>query len=132
MSTDLPEHFFRLRENGATVFRVSTENRLNRLEMEPVAVVNIRNGEVKPQGGRTLTDADRAAIDAWMTDRRAVLVARETEGVEATIEALNLTAHWAQTKAGDDALEAVTDRLLLAMHDLRGVLVRKKAERLPK
>ncbi len=132
MSTDLPEHFFRLRENGATVFRVSTENRLNRLEMEPVAVINIRNGEVKPQGGRTLTDADRAAIDAWMTDRRAVLAARETEGVEATIEALNLTAHWVQTKAGDDALEAVTDRLLLAMHDLRGVLVRKKAERLPK
>jgi len=132
MSTDLPDHYFRLRENGATVFRVSTENRLNRLEMEPLAVINIRNGEVKPQGGRTLTDADRAAIDAWMAERRAVLAAREAQGVEATIEALNLTAHWAQTKAGDDELEAVTDRLLLAMHDLRGVLVRKKAERLPK
>jgi hypothetical protein len=37
-----------------------------------------------------------------------------------------------QTKAADAALEEVTDTLLLAMHDLRSVLVRKKAERLMK
>ena len=37
----------------------------------------------------------------------------------------------AQTKATDDQLEAITDALLLAMHDLRTVLVRKKADRLP-
>jgi hypothetical protein len=35
-----------------------------------------------------------------------------------------------QSKATDDQLEDVTDALLLAMHDLRTVLVRKKSERL--
>ncbi len=39
---------------------------------------------------------------------------------------------WAQSKATDEQLEDVTDRLLLAMHDLRTVLVRKKADRLTK
>ena len=43
---------------------------------------------------------------------------------------LNLTTHWAQSRATDDQLEDVTDALLLAMHDLRSVLVRKKAERI--
>jgi hypothetical protein len=132
MTTTLPDHFFRIRENGAAVFRVSTENRLNRLEMEPIAVVNVRNGEVKPQGGRELTEADHAAIDAWLADRRATLAVREAAGIEGTIEALNLAAHWAQTRASDAELEAITDRLLLAMHDLRTVLVRKKADRLAK
>jgi hypothetical protein len=43
---------------------------------------------------------------------------------------LNLTAHWVQTRASADDLAAVTDQLLLAMHDLRNVLVRKLSERL--
>jgi hypothetical protein len=67
-----------------------------------------------------------------MAERRGALASRETAAVEAAIEALNLTAHWGQTKAGDDKLDAVTDRPLLAMHDLREVLVRKEAVRLPK
>ena len=43
---------------------------------------------------------------------------------------LNITTQWAQTKASDDQLERVTDDLLLAMHDLRSVLVRRKSDRL--
>jgi hypothetical protein len=45
---------------------------------------------------------------------------------------MNLTAHWAQSRATDEQLEQVTDPLLLAMHDLRSVLVRRKADRLLK
>jgi hypothetical protein len=37
-----------------------------------------------------------------------------------------------QSKANNEQLEAVTDQLLLAMHDLRSTLVRKKADRLLK
>ena len=48
------------------------------------------------------------------------------------VDHLNLTTQWAQSKASDDALEQVTDSLLMAMHDLRTVLVRKKSERLLK
>ena len=125
-----PPYYFRVRENGAAVFRVDAENRLRRLDMEQVAVVNVRNGNVRAHGERELTDADHAAIAAWLEERRAVLRRREVDDILRTIDHLNLTAQWAQGGAADEALEAVTDPLLMAMHDLRTVLVRRRAERM--
>jgi hypothetical protein len=128
----LPEYFFRIRENGAAVYRLGTDPRDQRIEMDQIAVVNARNGEVKPHGQRELTEADRAAISDWLNQRRATLARREADEVFRSIEVLNLTAHWAQTRATDAELETLTPHLLLAMHDLRTVLVRKAADRLPK
>ncbi len=130
MAGDLPEYFFRIRENGATVFRVDTENRQRRIEMEPIATVNVDNGKVKPQGDRVLLVEDLAAIEAWLAERRSLLAARQVDDILRTVDHLNLTAHWAQTRASDDELDAVTDALLMAMHDLRTVLVRRKSERI--
>lgn len=127
---DLPEYFFRVRENGAFVFRVDTENRQRRIDMDQIAVLNVKNGEVKPHGNRSLSEADMAAITAWMQARQAVLAARGLDDIMRAVDHLNMTAHWAQSRAEDDELEAVTDTLLLAMHDLRSVLVRKKADRM--
>ncbi|SLN52166.1 hypothetical protein ROJ8625_02625 [Roseivivax jejudonensis] len=130
MSGPLPDYYFRVRENGAFVYRIDAENRHRRIEMEQIAVVNIRNGEIKPHGSRTLDDADMAEIRRWMTERQALLAMRDIDDIHRTVDHLNLTAHWAQSRATDDQLEEVTDALLLAMHDLRTVLVRKKADRL--
>lgn len=130
MAGELPDYYFRIRENGAAVFRVDTENRQRRIEMEPIAFANLRNGEVKPQGERKLSAEEIARIKAWMTERAALLAAREIDDILRAVDHMNLTAHWAQTKAKDAELDAVTDALLLAMHDLRTVLVRRKAERL--
>ncbi|WP_210730696.1 hypothetical protein [Roseibacterium persicicum] len=127
---DLPEFYFRIRETGAAVFRVSTDNRQRRIEMEEIAVVNIRNGNIRAHGDRTLTAAEQAVIEAWADDRRAVLADRDIDDIHRAIDHLNLTTHWAQGRATDAELEEVTDRLLLAMHDLRTVLVRRKADRL--
>jgi hypothetical protein len=69
--TDLPEFYFRIRENGAAVYRVSTENRQRRIEMTEIAVVNIKNGNVRPHGDHELTDAEQAVIAVWMEERRA-------------------------------------------------------------
>jgi len=132
MPGPLPEYFFRVRENGAFVFRVDSENRQRRLDMDQIAVVNIRNGEVKPHGDRTLSAADLAAIKDWTESRKALLAQRDIDDILRTVDHLNLTAQWAQSRAQDDELEKVTDALLLAMHDLRTVLVRKKADRLTK
>ena len=126
----VPEHYFRIRENGAQVFRVGTDPRSQRIEMEPIAVVNARSGEIKPQGGRELSEADLAAIGGWLATRQEDLARREADTGRATVEQLNLAAHWAQTRASDAELDAATDALLLAMHDLRTVLVRKKSERM--
>lgn len=130
MATDLPDYYFRVRENGAVVFRLDTENRQRRIEMDQIATVNVRNGEIKPHGDRKLTEPDRAAIAEWLRDRQALLALREVDDILRTVDHLNLTAQWAQSRATPVQLDAVTDALLLAMHDLRTVLVRKKADRL--
>ncbi|MDD9706841.1 hypothetical protein PVW53_06060 [Seohaeicola sp. SP36] len=132
MAGDLPDYYFRVRENGALVFRVDTENRQRRIEMDQIATINIRNGEVKPHGDRRLTEADMAAITDWMTQRTALLAARDVDDILRAVDHMNLTTQWAQTRATDEQLDTVTDTLLLAMHDLRTVLVRKKADRLMK
>ncbi len=132
MTPDLPQYFFRTRENGAFVYRIDTENRQRRIDMDQIAVVNIRNGEIKAHGARALSEDDMAAISAWMEERRALLARRQIDDILRSVDHLNQTAHWAQSKATPEELEAVTDALLLAMHDLRTVLVRKKADRLMK
>jgi hypothetical protein len=132
MTADLPDYYFRVRENGAVVFRLGTENRQRRIEMDEIATVNVKNGNIKPHGEVELTEADRAAIEEWLAARQAQLAAREVDDILRTVDHLNLTTQWAQARATDAQLEAVTDALLLAMHDLRTMLVRRKAERLGK
>ncbi|WP_281856772.1 hypothetical protein [Litoreibacter halocynthiae] len=132
MSAELPEFYFRVRENGATVFRVDTENRQRRIEMSEIAVVNIRNGQIKPHGDHEISAEELEVIEDWMDERTTVLATREIDDIYRAIDYLNLTTHWAQTRAEEDQLDEVTDALLLAMHDLRTVLVRKKADRLLK
>jgi len=126
--TRLPDYYFRVRENGAQVFRVDTENRLRRIEMDPIATVNVKNGEIKPQGDRVLSQTDRSEIERWLADRRAVLAGRQLDDVQRLLDQLNLITGWAQQRATPADLATVSDDLLLAMHDLRSVLVRKKTD----
>ena len=130
MAGDLPKYYFRVRENGALCFRVDTENRQRRIEMDPIAVINIRNGEVKPQGERELSAADMEEISAWMRERAELLAWRDIDDIHRAVDYLNTTTQWVQSRATPEQLDEVTDALLLAMHDLRSVLVRKKADRL--
>ena len=130
MAGELPEFYFRIRENGAAVFRVDAENRQRRLELDQIALANIRNGEIRAHGDHTLTEAETAAISDWMAARKDLLAARDIDDIHRAVDYLNLTTHWVQSKATDDQLEDVTDALLRGMHDLRSLLVRKKSDRL--
>lgn len=132
MSTELPDYYFRVRDNGAFVFRIDTENRQRRIEMDQIAVVNLRSGEIKPHGQRTLSDQDVTEITEWMQERSKLLARRDIDDIHRAVDYLNTTTHWVQSRATNAQLEDVTDRLLLAMHDLRSVLIRKKADRMLK
>ena len=132
MTADLPHIYFRVRDNGAAVFRLETENRQRRIEMEEIAVVNVKNGTIKPHGDTVLTAAELDAIKNWLTTRTATLAQRDIDDIHRAVDHMNLTTQWAQSRATDAQLDGVTDALLLAMHDLRTVLVRKKSERLLK
>lgn len=120
--------FFRVRENGASVYRVDTENRQRRLELQQIANLNVRNGEVKPQGDHELSDAERESIDTWLVSRRRILADRQADDLRRAIDHLSYTAHWIQSKATDEQIEEFSDDLLMAMHDLRTVIVRKKSD----
>ena len=128
--TDLPEYYFRVRENGAVVFRVDTENRMRRIEMTQIAFVNVRNGEIKPHGDQTLSEKDRAEIEDWLAARQETLRARDLDDIGRLVDRINLATVWAQQSATPEELNAVSDRLLLAMHDFRTVLVRKKSKQI--
>jgi hypothetical protein len=130
MTADLPDYYFRIRDNGAVVFKLDAENRQRRLDMDEIAVVNVKNGSVKPHGDRPLSPSETALITKWIAERKAMLGAREIDDILRTVDHLNLTTQWAQTRASDAELEQVANHLLLAMHDLRTVLVRKRAENL--
>ena len=132
MPGDLPDYYFRIRENGAAVFRVDTENRQRRIEFEEIAAVNVKNGNIKPHGDTQLSPQDLVVIRNWLAERQALLAKRDVDDILRAVDHMNLTAQWAQSRATDDQLEQVTDLLLLAMHDLRSVLVRKKADRILK
>jgi len=132
MSVELPEFYFRVRENGAFVYRVDTQNRQRRIDMQQIAVVNVKNGDIKPHGDHQLSDEEMEVIREWMDDRKDVLAQRDIDDIFRAVDYLNLTTHWAQSRASEEQLEEVTDSLLLAMHDLRSVLVRKKADRILK
>ncbi len=127
---DLPELYFRVRDGGAAVFRIDTANRDRRLVLEPVASVNLGNGRIRGQGGRELSPGETEAIETWIEARREELAARRFDDIFRAIDHLNQTAHWAQTEASASEIEEVADALLLAMHDLRMVLIRRKAEAL--
>ena len=130
--TDLPNYYFRIRDNGAAVFRINADNRQGRIDMEQIAIANTNRGDYKPYGDHSLTEEDETAINDWIAARQAVLADRDLDDIHRTIDHVNLTTQWAQSKASDAQLDDVTDGLLLAIHDLRGILVRKKADRLSK
>ncbi|MDJ0859162.1 MAG: hypothetical protein QNI90_01530 [Dinoroseobacter sp.] len=132
MTLSLPDLYFRVKDNGASVFRVVTDTRQNRMDLVQIANANVRNGEIRPQGGETPTETEAAQINAWIEKRRDELAARHLQDIDRTVDFLNQSTQWAQSKATDEELQAVSDRLLLAMHDLRTVLVRKKADKLMK
>lgn len=130
--TEIRPLFFRVRENGAAVYRVDAQNRQRRLDMQQIAVVNIRSGEIKPHGDHQPSAAERNEIDAWVVNRRKIIEERRIDDLSRTTDHLNLTAQWVQTKATDEQIDRFADDLLMAMHDLRQVIVRRKADALLK
>jgi len=124
--------FFRIKDNGATVFRINDEARQRRLDLQPIAEANVRNGDIKLRKEATLTDAERSEITAWLDARRAELATREIDQARLTIEHLNTTANWISSKPDEAAAEEMSDELLMAMHDLRAAIVRFKSKMLDK
>ena len=73
------KYFFRVKENGTVVSRIDPESPTRRIEMTQIAVINVKNGEIRPQGDRVLGDEDRRAVEEWLEN------AVETEDFTAAV-----------------------------------------------
>ncbi|MEM0976645.1 MAG: hypothetical protein AAGJ34_03825 [Pseudomonadota bacterium] len=124
--------YFRTRENGAAVFRIDTRNKSNRLEMHPIASIAIRKGEYRPHGDAEISDNEAKEIEEWIAERQRHLKARADSAIDQLIDDIKSAAHWLTSQATDEEAEEISEELLLAMHDLRSTLVRKKANALTK
>ena len=122
--------YFRIKDNGATVFRINDDARQRRLDLQPIAEANVRNGDIKLRKDVELSAAERAEITAWLDARRETLKAREIAEARLTVEHLNATANWISGKPDEAAAEEMSDALLMAMHDLRAAIVRFKSKQL--
>jgi hypothetical protein len=90
-------------------------------------VVNTNRGDFKALGNHILTEAERQVFSDWLQERLTFLITRKMYDVNRAIDQINLTSQWALSKATEEQLDDVTEQLLLEMHDLRSVLVSKKA-----
>ena len=121
--------YFRIKDNGAAVFRPVEDQARGRLDLQPIADANVRNGSIKPRRDAVIADDERREIDAWIAARRDALAAEEAETPRRAIDALNAAAHWYSAKPDVAAADAARDDLLMAMHDLRAAIVRYVADR---
>jgi hypothetical protein len=87
--------------------------------MDQIAIINMRNGEIKPHGERRLSEDDLARIHGWIEERAWILANRIIGNIHRTVDYLNFTTQWVQSKATPDQLDMVTD-------DLRSTLLHKK------
>ena len=124
-----PNLYFRTKENGAAVFRVDTENRQNRLAMQHIAMVNVKNGKINPQSNEQPTPSETAQIEAWLTERRTVLATRGADDAARTLDQIKGLAQYYQSSATAAEVDASAQDLLMAIHDLRGVLVRRMMDK---
>ncbi|NBB97075.1 MAG: hypothetical protein GVY34_02735 [Alphaproteobacteria bacterium] len=118
------DYYFRPRPGGAMLLRIDYDARLRRSEMHRIAGINRASGAVSVTEGHELTDTERALIGTWLTAKNGL----EGEAAKAA-EQIGHIAHWAQFRASPAELDAASEELLLAMQDLREVLVRKAAQR---
>ena len=118
-----PDLYFRLRDRGASVFRVETGN-TGRLDLTQIAVIK-PNGEVKPFGKAKPTEDEETTITNWISKRNASQQARDAARIDTLIEDINKAAHWLQSEAPDDQIRAKGQSLLMSLHDLRSTIVRR-------
>ena len=124
---DRPTLYFRRKDNGAAVYRIATGEHA-RLDLQQIAVLK-QNGEVKPSGKQTPTEAELSEIAEWHDARKSDQKTRDAARVDRLIGDMNAVAQWVQANANDKQIAQSAQPILMAMHDLRTTLVRRMARR---
>ena len=116
--------YYRHRRNGVIVFRMEVANRQRRIELNQIATIS-SDGEITPHARRTPTEAELTEIRAWWTDWTSRGDENPLNETEAFLVELNRFTDWVQRHAPDAQVDAHSDPLLMALLDLRQVVVRR-------
>lgn len=116
--------YFRKRKQGAFAFRLDVENRQRRLEMIQIATITGKS-EVRVHKRFPPTDLEMEQIEAWIAEQAE---GKPQSEADHAIREINLIAQWVAKDAGDEDILDCSDPMLLAMHDLRQVIVRRLSQ----
>lgn len=119
--------YYRLRKKGALVFRMEIANRQRRIELNQIATISA-DGEVVPHRRRPATDAEIAEAASWWQDWCARRKAGRLAETERVMAELNAFTDWMAREAPDGEVATLSDPLLMALLDLRQVVVRRLSE----
>ena len=115
--------YYRHRKNGAVVFRLEVANRQRRIELNQIASI-AKTGEVVPHKRRPPTDAEMAEIREWWATWQARADTDQLSETEKFLVELNRFTDWFQRRAEYEEVDDTSDPLLMAILDLRQVVVR--------
>ena len=121
--------YFRAKDNGALVFRITEDTNSARTELVPIATAVLRSGEIRLHSDAMLADGERVEILDWIETRKKAVAKRKRQGVDDLADELGMAAQWVKAEATDRDIEELGDRLLWGMHDLRSALIRRLAQR---
>ena len=116
--------YYRHRKNGAVVFRLEVSNRQRRIELNQISSI-AKNGEIVPHKRRPPTDAEIEEMTVWWAQWNAKRDTDQLTETEAFLQELNVFTDWVQRRAPDEVVDAGSDPLLMAILDLRQVIVRR-------
>ncbi len=122
--------YYRIRKQGALVFRMEVSNRQRRIELNQIAAITGKD-EIRPHKRRPPTEAEVAEIQDWWETHKARREADGLDDVETFMEELNKFTNWVDKEAPNAMVSEQSDPLLMALLDLRQVIVRRLSEDAP-
>lgn len=119
--------YYRLGREGALVFRMEVANRLRRIELNRIATITPA-GEIVPDPQRPPTDDEATEAAGWWRDWCARRDGGRLSETERFMADLNRFTDWMAGEAEDDEIDRLSDPLLMALLDLRQVIVRRLSD----
>lgn len=123
MNLNLPKVFFRIKDNGANIFRVKTTGKTGRIELIRLGTAAIKSQKILAQDGVTITEDEYAQIREWLSQQTS---SRLPEDLRRLSRDVNLAAQQISAKTElDPELESAINNLLLSLFDLQREVTEK-------
>ncbi len=126
MLLDVPELYFRFKDSGATVYRVTVSSKMARLEFVKIASAALKSGNINTFGDAVLTEAETARIRDWIEEQRAGRPRNLASDMRRLSREINLATHQMAAGTGhEEELGAEITRLLLSLMDMQREIAEK-------